>query len=279
MPGQYKELKDRINEADAVIIGASNGLSMADGYNIFADNAWFRKHFGDLQRRYGLHSVLEGAFYPYPTLEEKWGFTSRLASKVYFDAAPGRTMRDLRDILAGKDVFVLTTNADDAFELAGFNPEQVFALESGVGEMRCSAHCTNEVKKDLDAAARMAAAEKDGRVPSELIPRCERCGSPMEPNHADGDAFFSSPFWRNRAEAFSRFVEHHAGQNIVVLEIGVGPRNQMLLRPLRSVAAAEPNATYAVLNMQPGPLPRELARKPIVLDGDLRVTMDALKGA
>lgn len=162
------------------------------------------------------------------------GFTSRLASKVYFDAAPGRTMRDLRDILAGKDVFVLTTNADDAFELAGFNPEQVFALESGVGEMRCSAHCTNEVKKDLDAAARMAAAEKDGRVPSELIPRCERCGSPMEPNHADGDAFFSSPFWRNRAEAFSRFVEHHAGQNIVVLEIGVGRRNQMLLRSLRS---------------------------------------------
>lgn len=188
MTGQYAELKKRINDADAVVIGASNGLSMADGYNIFANDAWFQKNFGDLQRRYGIRSVLEGAFYPYQTLEEKWGFSSRLASKVHFDAAPGYAMRRLRDI---QDVFVLTTNADDSFELAGFAPEQVFALEGGRVEMRCSAHCSNEVVKDLDAMERMAAAETNGRIPSELIPRCRHCGAPMEPNLADSDVFFS----------------------------------------------------------------------------------------
>ena len=31
----YKEIADRIKAADAVLIGASNGLSIAEGYNIF----------------------------------------------------------------------------------------------------------------------------------------------------------------------------------------------------------------------------------------------------
>lgn len=75
-------------QADAVLVGASNGLSIADGYNIFADNAWFRRNFGDLRNRYGIRSVLQGAFYPYQTLEEKWGFAARLVSRTYFDAAP-----------------------------------------------------------------------------------------------------------------------------------------------------------------------------------------------
>lgn len=276
MTGQYAELKKRINDADAVVIGASNGLSMADGYNIFANDAWFQKNFGDLQRRYGIRSVLEGAFYPYQTLEEKWGFSSRLASKVHFDAAPGYAMRRLRDI---QDVFVLTTNADDSFELAGFAPEQVFVLEGGRVEMRCSAHCSNEVVKDLDAMERMAAAETDGRIPSELIPRCRHCGAPMEPNLADSDAFFRSPFWQEKAQAFSDFAGKHSGENIVVMEIGVGPHNQMLLQPIRSLAAAEPNATYAVLNMEAGPLPQALAPKTIALEGDLTRTLDALASA
>lgn len=31
-----------LRQADAILIGASNGLSIAEGYNIFADNEMFR---------------------------------------------------------------------------------------------------------------------------------------------------------------------------------------------------------------------------------------------
>ena len=55
-----------IREADALLIGASNGLSIAEGYHIFANNEMFRRQFGDIQQKYGIRSVIEGCFYHYP---------------------------------------------------------------------------------------------------------------------------------------------------------------------------------------------------------------------
>ena len=49
-----------IREADALLIGASNGLSIAEGYHIFANNEMFRRQFGDFQQKYGIRSVIEG---------------------------------------------------------------------------------------------------------------------------------------------------------------------------------------------------------------------------
>ena len=38
MDSSIEKAKKAIQEADAIIIGASNGLSISEGYNIFADN-------------------------------------------------------------------------------------------------------------------------------------------------------------------------------------------------------------------------------------------------
>ena len=32
---QYEQIAEKIKEADGILIGASNGLSIAEGYNIF----------------------------------------------------------------------------------------------------------------------------------------------------------------------------------------------------------------------------------------------------
>lgn len=49
-----------IAQADAILIGASNGLSIAEGYHIFANNEMFRRQFGDMQQQYGFRNVVEG---------------------------------------------------------------------------------------------------------------------------------------------------------------------------------------------------------------------------
>ena len=46
------------------MIGASNGLSIAEGYNIFADDAWFQKNMGDFREKYGLRCILHGFSVP-----------------------------------------------------------------------------------------------------------------------------------------------------------------------------------------------------------------------
>ena len=52
-----KPIAEKIKEADAILIGASNGLSITEGLHLFADNQAFEDLFGDLKRKYGLQCI------------------------------------------------------------------------------------------------------------------------------------------------------------------------------------------------------------------------------
>ena len=44
----WNPIAEKFREADAILIGASNGLSITEGLHLFADNAAFDELFGDL---------------------------------------------------------------------------------------------------------------------------------------------------------------------------------------------------------------------------------------
>ena len=46
----YRQIAEKIKAADGILIGASNGLSIAEGYNIFANDERFQSHFSDFQK-------------------------------------------------------------------------------------------------------------------------------------------------------------------------------------------------------------------------------------
>ena len=47
-----KPIAEKIKEADAILIGTSNGLSITEGLHLFADNAAFDELFGDFKQKY-----------------------------------------------------------------------------------------------------------------------------------------------------------------------------------------------------------------------------------
>lgn len=51
-------------EADLVIIGASNGLDMAEGLNLFCADAHFQEAYGDLAQADGIGLHTAGARFP-----------------------------------------------------------------------------------------------------------------------------------------------------------------------------------------------------------------------
>ena len=118
-----------LNEADAVLIGASNGLSISEGFNIFADNDMFRSQFGDFREKYGIRSVLDGIFTRNMSREDYVAFASRLVNLWYDDYQPTQVMMNLNAVVSSKPYFVLTTNADEHLEKAGFDKEKVWEIE------------------------------------------------------------------------------------------------------------------------------------------------------
>ncbi|MRN37572.1 hypothetical protein CRG49_008430 [Neisseria sp. N95_16] len=125
-------IADKIRQAEKIVVGASNGLSIAEGIHIFADNADFHAHFGDFSQKYGFRSMIHGCFYPFPSQESYWAYFARLYHYMNVQKPAGKVMADLRNILKNKDYFVVTSNFDNHFRQAGFAEERLFEIE-GVG--------------------------------------------------------------------------------------------------------------------------------------------------
>lgn len=122
-------VREKLDEADAVLIGAGNGLSITEGLHLFADNQAFEDLFGDLKQRYGIRCILQGMGARWPSEEEKWGFWSRLAHHYCGSYRETQVMADLKKIVGEKDYFVLTSNGEGHFERCGFAPEKICEAE------------------------------------------------------------------------------------------------------------------------------------------------------
>lgn len=275
----YQTISEKIKDADAILIGASNGLSISEGYHIFADNEWFKENFGDFRRKYGIRSVLQGMMCEFKSPEEEWAYYSRLANLVHYKKQPTEMMLNLYDLVKDKDYFVVTSNGEDHFTPVGFAPERVFEMEGKLTEYRCMKHCHDTVYNNREDVIRMAEAEENGSVPSELLPKCPKCGGLMEPNMPGDQSFFQTANWQEKNNAFNAFVQKYHKQKLVILEFGIGWRNQMIKAPLMNLTAAEPNATYVTFNKGELYIPEQIESKSIGVDGDIAEAIKGIKEA
>ncbi len=272
----YKQIRDKMQEADAVLIGASNGLSISEGYNIFADDAWFREHFGDFRSKYGIRSLLQGMFLDFEGPQEQWAYFSRLAYLKRYKEQPSRTMKSLYALVENKDYFIVTSNGEDHFSLAGFSPERVFEIEGKITEYRCASHCHEAVYNNPEDIIRMAEAETDGKVPLEALVKCPRCGGFMEPNMAGDQSFFQTGNWKKKAQEYQNFVQEYHGKKLVILELGVGWRNRMIKTPFMQLAQKEPHAAYITVNKGEIYIPDAIADRSYGIDGDIAEVLNDL---
>ena len=272
----YSEIAEKLNCADAVLIGASNGLSITEGLHLFADNAAFEEVFGDLKRKYGLRCILHGMSAQWPSEEEKWGFWSRLVRRYCSGYTATPVMQDLKAIVGDKDYFIVTSNGECHFEMSGFDQEKIYEVEGNWLTMQCARGCHEATYPSLPQLEQMAAAETDGRIPSALLPRCPKCGGPMDVNIVGLAGYRPDDDAQKR---FQGFLGRYHGKNLVVLELGIGPRNQLIKAPLMRLVAQEPNAAYITINLGELYIPQEIRNKSFGLDGYLDQTLAQIREA
>ncbi len=265
----YQEIHQRIKEADGVLIGVSNGLSIAEGYHLFADDEWFRENMGDFRKKYGIRCILQGMTIPFSSEGERWAYYSRIIKAKSLQDEPTQLMKDMYELVKGKDYFVITSNAEDHFVPAGFAEERVFEMEGKLTEMRCASGCCAELYSDQEVVLQMADAEVDGSVPSGLCPKCPRCGGSMIVNYGEASSFRGEKSWQEKADRYQKFIDRMHGKKLVILEFGVGWRNQMIKAPFMRLTAAEPFANYITFNKGEIYIPNEIQEKSIGVDQDI----------
>ena len=271
-----KPVAETIRTADAILIGASNGLSITEGLHLFADNQAFEELFGDLKRKYGLRCILQGMGTRWPSEEEKWGFWSRLIHHYCGEYKPTPVMQDLQAIIGDKDYFIVTSNGECHFEMSGFAPEKIYEVEGNWLTMQCARPCHDTLYPTLELAEKMAAAEQAGKIPSELVPRCPKCGGPMQIHMEGGPNFISDTKAQQRMQAF---LNQYHGKKLVVLELGIGWRNQLIKAPFMRLVAREPNSVYVTINLGEIYITDDIKARSFGLDGPLSDILSALREA
>ena len=273
---ELNQIAEKIKNADAILIGASNGLSITEGLHLFADNQALEEIFGDFKRKYGIRSILHGMSARWPSEEEKWAFWSRLIHHYCGEYKESQVMNDLKAIVGDKNYFVITSNGECHFEMCGFAPENIYEVEGNWLTMQCSHACHDTLYPGLDVAEKMAAAEKNGKVPSDMVPHCPKCGGSMQ-IHLEVDRNFIRE--STGQERFRAFLNQYHGRKLVVLELGIGPRNQLIKAPLMRLVDMEPNAAYVTINLGEIYITDNIREKSFGLDGYLGEILRRLREA
>lgn len=284
-------IKEKIQQADAVVIGAGAGLSTAAGFTYSRER--FETYFSDFGEKCGFSDMYTGGFYPYQTLEEYWGYWSRYIYINRYMDAPKPVYEKLYDLVKEKDYFVLTTNVDHCFQKAGFDKRRLFYTQGDYGLLQCSKPCHKETYDNKEIIERMVQSQgfqiKNGElvisegvklkltVPEELVPHCPKCGRPMTMNlRADG-TFVEDKGWYKAAERYDQFLQRHKNLNIIFLECGVGYNTPGIIKyPFWQMTNTFLKANYVCLNKGEAYVPDEIQKKSVCLNEDIGKVLEEL---
>lgn len=273
---QIERLKEEIETADCILIGAGAGLSTAAGFSYNGER--FEKSFSDFHKKYGITDMYAGGFYPYDTLEEYWAWWSRHILVNRYEAGVGAPYTDLLELVKEKDYFVLTTNVDHQFQLAGFDKRRLFYTQGDYGLWQCSKACHDKTYENEDTVRQMVAAQRDMKIPTELIPKCPVCGAPMTMNLRCDDQFVQDDGWYAAAGRYKDFLRRHENLHILLLELGVGFNTPVIIKyPFWQMTAKNETAVYACVNYGEALCPKEIESQSICINAGIEKVLKELK--
>ena len=274
---KIKEIKGLIDSVDAVFIGAGAGLSTAAGLTYSGER--FDKYFSDFKEKYGFDNMYYGGFIMEKySPEELWAFWARNIYINRYMPIPKDTYQKLFELVKDKDYFVLTTNVDHCFQRAGFDKKRLFYTQGDYGLFQCSEPCHQQTYDNEEIIKKMYEAEKDMKIPSELVPKCPVCGKPMTTNLRCDDTFVQDEGWYVAYNQYEDFIRRHKGMKIVYLELGVGYNTPVIIKyPFWKWTAENENATYVCINLGEADAPTEIKKQSICIDGDINTVLEDLQ--
>ena len=283
-------LRNELQSADAIVIGAGAGLSTSACLTYSGER--FERYFFDFVKTFGITDMYSGGFYPFPDEETRWGWWARHIYYNRYIDAPKPVYQNLLNLVMDKDYFVITTNVDHQFQRAGFDKSRLFYTQGDYGLFQ-SVNPRNQRTYDNEAWV-MRAMEAMGfvqdergvfqlpenrkiamRIPAELVPRCPDDGSNVIMNLRTDDSFVEDEGWHRASAAYAQFLSANEGQHVLFLELGVGANTPVIIKyPFWAMTAENPYAVYACLNFNEAVCPEQVVRQSICIDGD---TGDVIK--
>ncbi len=249
---RIEALRKAIKEADRIIIGAGSGLSTAAGLDYAGED--FRREFAPWIERYGITDLYSSSFYPFESREEYWACWAKHIWFCRYRTGALPLYKTLRSILNSQfsilnsHLFIVTTNVDAQFELAGFPTDNIFATQGDYGRFQPANGEPPITWSNRRWVEQVLPLIDDCRIPTHMIPLTED-GRPAAMNLRVDDTFVEDDHWHRQAKRYSDFVQEASQGNLLLLEFGIGYNTPGIIRlPFEQMAQRFPNTTLVRFN-------------------------------
>jgi NAD-dependent SIR2 family protein deacetylase len=271
-----------ISTAKAIIIGAGAGLSTSAGFYLSGER--FDKYFFDFKKKYNIHDMYSGSFYPYSKKSEYWAFMSRNIYLMRFSPFPKRTYNILYEIFKDKNYFILTTNVDHLFQKAGFDKNRMYYMQGDMGLLQCKKPCHLKNYENYDLIKDMLidqgfSFDSNGElivgnnikseINEKLIPKCPVCGGEMDFNLRIGNNFVEDNGWHKHKKLYEDFVTKYKNDDILYIELCVGYNTPAIIKyNFWNRVNNNKKARFISINLEESDVPNEIKDRSLVISGD-----------
>lgn len=261
-------LKNLVDEADSIVIGAGAGLSAAAGFEYGGKT--FLDNFTYMHDKYGYKDMYSAGFHHFNSLEEKWAYWSKMIYLNRYKCGARDLYKRLYDLVKDKNYFVITTNVDHQFQLAGFSKSRLFYMQGDYGLFQCSVPCHNKTYDNEKEVLEMIKNIEDNKIPTNLIPKCPKCGRPMTTNLRCDDTFVEDEGWHLAKKRFDTFIKENKNKKVLYLELGVGYSTPIWIKyPFIQNTYQNPNATYVCVDKGFIYVPDEIKERSYICKEDI----------
>ena len=177
---------------------------------------------------------------------------------------------NLREMLEGKDYFIVSLCMDDYIYATGFDESRIVTPCGGFRRMQCDQNC-RRVLSDIPGesyAAVMKYYRKELPIQALQEPVCRYCGSKLRYNQLGVTKYAEEGYLESWGE-YTRWLQGTVNRNLCVLELGVGMEYPMVVRfPFEKTCYFNQKSKYIRIHENFPQLSKEIAARGISVQED-----------
>ncbi|MDE7154165.1 MAG: NAD-dependent protein deacetylase [Muribaculaceae bacterium] len=270
-------LREKINQADAIVVGTASGMSAAGGLRFYyQDDDDFKKIAGGLREKYGVDNLFNAYYDPRLTNGEHWALLLRQIKCLYEIETP-EVYHELAEIIKGKNYYIVTTN-QDAMLYRVFPADKITRLQGDVRYFQCKNRCHDKIYYNKEMVYDLNGKIEGDSLPEKYIPKCPYCGGEMI-DWVRSPRFLQGKEYEREYARYMNFLRANMNKKVLFLELGVGMMTPMFIKePFMNMVYQFPDAFYVTVNPKHAIIPKEIATKSLDIHDDIAFVLKEVLG-
>ena len=228
-----QQLKQIINEAEAILITAGSGMGVDSGLPDFRGDDGFWKAYPIAKELNLSFQEMANPIWFITNPPMAWAFYGHRYN-LYKNTIPHDGFKILLDLVKQKNdnYFIFTSNVDGQFQKAGFDSEKIIECHGSISYFQCSNNCKREIWEGNEEFE----IDMD-KFESITIPLCPECGDIARPNILMfGDWKWNYKRTSIQQNKYSKWLEQNKNKKILIIELGAGTTISTVRRESETIA-------------------------------------------